>query len=792
MRLAAIDIRDYRSIFLDDAGRPLHLELGDGMNTLVGLNNCGKSNVLRAVSLALDPHHPFDPEVDAPGPKPFSLPIITLWFVADGGRAEEQAVLDAAAAYEEGLGIGAEEALAASGQVALQVQFRPIAHGLDGSATGYERRELLLSATGKAPGRPEDEERLAAALARLREAVRFVLISSGESIESVLEGNFREILHSVVRERLGSAFADAERSRDEYVTGLQESLLAPLRDRLADDVGGLFPEIGGTYLAPEVPSIERTLSNVGVSLEDLVVTPLDQKGTGVRGGVLVAMLSYLALDATRSMVFAVEEPEAFLHPGSQEDLRDRLEVLGASTDVTLLVTTHSPYTVTRAQTGRIFFLAKDKKGRTRVADSATGDADHARLLGSLLRESSIAELLARSTSLPDGTEAVLLVEGMGDVACLRLAAHVVDRLDLLDGIHLHAVDGTQNLAVEAVVARAATDKPVFVLLDNDADGKAALELLCGSKLGFQKKSRVTTYAEFFPAEQRDFPYEAEDVFDPSLISLFVEQYGHDVIDGSQRRPDGAWHYDFNQSAKAELGTYLDGATAPEHVVRWIDVLLTIRRRLKLPVREDDSAEGIVADAPQPPDVSFTPSGAPDARVLILVEPTALARYQRSGALVLDVEDAMPDQVSHVGFYADGAIGTLVPAIVADYRGLLFGDSVAAQLRATGNAEDASAADFIDASLRAEDDLAGRTKRVLLLSAPDDPLRTLTLDEQVLNTTERDGRRLAWAVGPRVVRYEALARRPTTTTELDAIEADLSQSPEAPSSPTPHTRPEAAP
>ena len=124
-------------------------------------------------------------------------------------------------------------------------------------------------------------------------------------------------------------------------------------------------------------------------------------------------------------------------------------------------------------------------------------------------------------------------------------------------------------------------------------------------------------------------------------------------------------------------------------------------------------------------------------------------------------------------------GALVPAIVADYRGLLFGDSVAAQLRATGNAEDASAADFIDASLRAEDDLAGRTKRVLLLSAPDDPLRTLTLDEQVLNTTERDGRRLAWAVGPRVVRYEALARRPTTTTELDAIEADLSQSPEAP-------------
>lgn len=61
MRLSEIQIHDYRLIFLDDGGSSLSLQLDRGMNTLVGLNNCGKSNVLRAVSLALDPHHPFDP-----------------------------------------------------------------------------------------------------------------------------------------------------------------------------------------------------------------------------------------------------------------------------------------------------------------------------------------------------------------------------------------------------------------------------------------------------------------------------------------------------------------------------------------------------------------------------------------------------------------------------------------------------------------------------------------------------------------------------------------------------------
>lgn len=766
MRLAAIEIRDYRSIFLDDAGQPLRIELGAGMNTLVGLNNCGKSNVLRAVSLALDPHHPFDPVVDAPGPKPFALPIITLRFEADGGRAEERAVLEAAAEYEEGLGIPSGDTLASQGVVILEVQFRPTGHDVHGVELEVERREVLVSATGKTPGRADDEDRLRTALARLRDTVRFVLISSGESIESVLEGNFREILHSVVRERLSAEFADAERSRDQYVTGLQESLLAPLRDRLADDVGDLFPEIGQTYLAPEVPSIERTLSNVGVSLEDLVVTPLDQKGTGVRGGVLVAMLSYLALDATRSMVFAVEEPEAFLHPGSQEDLRDRLEVLGASTDVTLLVTTHSPYTVTRSADGVIFCLAKDKKGRTRLADAAPGDAEHARLLGSLLRESSLAELLARSTSLPAGAEAVVVLEGMGDVFCLRMAARVVGRPDLLDGLHLVATEGTQKLVVEAVVARAATDKPVYVVLDNDAEGKAALELLCGSKLGFQKKAHVTTYAELFPAEQRDFPYEAEDLFEPSLIEAFVATHGDDVIDGSHRRPDEAWHYDLNQVAKAQLEPFLERELRPQHVERWIELLLTLRRRLKLPIADGDHAGAIVAAAPVRP--MGYPSPDAGAAALVLVDKAALARYQRSGALVLGVDDAVPAGVGHVAFYVDGAIDPVIPAVTADYRGLLFSPSVAAQLRATGGPEDERAASLVDESLRVEDDFAGTARRVLLLSAPDDD-RTLVLNSPVANTKERDGRPLAWAVSPKVVRWSSLAAGPTTTTDLDDLE-----------------------
>jgi 5S rRNA maturation endonuclease (ribonuclease M5) len=758
MRLAGIEIRDFRSIFLDDRGKSLSMELGPGMNTLVGLNNCGKSNVLRAVSLALDPHHPFDPEVDAPGPRQFSLPIITLRFIADGDRAEEQELLAAAADYETGLA-GSSSTFASRGEVVLQVAFRQ-------DVDGFHRRELLLSPDDRVPSKTEDEERLAKALVKLRDAVRFVLISSGESIASVLEGNFREILHSVVRERLSREFSEAERSRQEYMSGLQESLLAPLRDRLAVDVGGLFPEINATYLSPEVPSIESTLSNVGVSLEDLVLTPLDQKGTGVRGGVLVAMLSYLALNATRGMVFAVEEPEAFLHPASQEDLRDRLERVAASRDVTLLVTTHSPYLVSRASTGRVFCLAKDTNGRTRVAQSAHGDARHAPLIGDLFRETTLAEMLTQATELPDGAEAVLLVEGPGDEISLRLAARLVGRPDLLEAIHIVPAGNASKVAMEAAIARAATDRPIFVLLDNDQPGREVLKLLTGDKFGFQKGSQVDTYAMAFPANERDFPYEAEDVFDPAIIETFVANHGEAVYDGSRRRPDGAFHYDLNQSAKAVLETHLDTLTQPEHVQRWIELILILRSKLGFPALTE-TATDIVASAPE--HSTRVPSPLAGA-ALIVANRLDYARYESTGALVLDVDDLLPADLTHVGFYVDGMIQPPIAAVVADYPGLLFSDATAAQLQRTGEPRDGRASKLLVDLIRVDESLADSTHRLLLLSPSDDP-ETLMLPAPVRNTKEhKDGRPLAWTVGPKLVRAASLSRNPATTDELDELEA----------------------
>lgn len=102
MLLRSVEVRDYRSIFVDDGGQPLRMELADGANTLVGQNNCGKSNVLRAISLALDSNHEFRAADDTPGPRPFSHPIITLAFKGDRTVQADAQVLDAPGAATAG------------------------------------------------------------------------------------------------------------------------------------------------------------------------------------------------------------------------------------------------------------------------------------------------------------------------------------------------------------------------------------------------------------------------------------------------------------------------------------------------------------------------------------------------------------------------------------------------------------------------------------------------------------------------------------------------------------------
>jgi len=80
MNLRTVNIRNFRSFVVEQGRLTPALELGDGLNLIVGPNNCGKSNLLRAVALALEDAGgtQFDSTQDIPNQLSWAYPLITL------------------------------------------------------------------------------------------------------------------------------------------------------------------------------------------------------------------------------------------------------------------------------------------------------------------------------------------------------------------------------------------------------------------------------------------------------------------------------------------------------------------------------------------------------------------------------------------------------------------------------------------------------------------------------------------------------------------------------------------
>lgn len=562
MKLVRLDVKSFRS-FVEGIDIPLV----SGMNSFVGPNNCGKSNLVRALKLALDPTYDFDAERDVPGQLLYAYPRTTLTFQLVARTSPEKTLLRYLREYEASVVGAGKPTYAANGELRLVVTYR------GSRATGLVRQEYFAAkGVGDRRGDAALNER---ALKQFRKLVRFVSVESGQSIEMLLVGQFREILHSVLREELGTAYGDSERARTAYEEHLQESLLAPMRDKILNLSQRLFPEIKGVALVPSVTSLEDTLSNIRIRLEDSVETDLASKGTGVAGGVLVALLRYLSDASKQSIIFALEEPEAFLHPAAQQSLRDDLEGLAERDDVTLLVTSHSPYIVSRSSNAQVVALEKGMTdGVSRHIGSALGHEEHAVVLSGLFVDSVVPELLDRYHSVPADSTLLLVVEGETDKQFIELAAAALGKSDEIKHLAIIACKGAHSAVAQAVLLRAEAKQPVIALFDSDAEGRAARDLMRG-RFDFSKQS-VLEYFKFVGHENA----ESEWLFSAATMQQFVDEVGEELVLKSKAKHGGEYRYDFTPRGKQDFPVWLEGNAKPKDFARWSKLLDELISRLE--------------------------------------------------------------------------------------------------------------------------------------------------------------------------------------------------------------------
>lgn len=129
-----------------------------------------------------------------------------------------------------------------------------------------------------------------------------------------------------------------ERLQQSVLDGISAQLIAPLQEFL-----------------PSVRDVQITLQkdqrrapvrrSTNVIINDGTPTPLQQKGDGIKSLTALAMLN-IPTSHDRVSVIAIEEPESHLHPESARQLYETINTLSVNHQVVL--TTHSPLFVNRS------------------------------------------------------------------------------------------------------------------------------------------------------------------------------------------------------------------------------------------------------------------------------------------------------------------------------------------------------------------------------------------------------------------------------------------------------------
>jgi putative ATP-dependent endonuclease of the OLD family len=455
VKLAHVTVRNFRSI--TDAYK---LPLRD-FAVLVGPNNEGKSNILKAIVIALSlltrsryyrsqrtlryrygesEGFAFDWGRDYPvalqGTQPDGRSDFVLEFELSPSELEEfrqQTKINLATHLKLKLSLGREDA----------------------------RFDVLLQ--GKA------KKKLAQ---RLEMIARFV--GDRLDIQYVPAIRTASLAEEVIDELLSRELAQLE-SDPAYV-----DLLAQLEASQRPTLDALAAELTRT-VASFIPEVERVELSSGASLrralrrsttvliDDGTQTDLAMKGDGIKSLTAIALLRHTSQKAlgNRALILAIEEPESHLHPSAVHRLREVLQEIASSSQV--ILTTHSPVLIDR----------HDTKRNIVVQHGRASPARHVREIRDALGVAISDNLTSASL--------VLLVEGDEDAVLLstwmpKLSAKLATAL-ANGNLGLDTLNGASNLRYKASLHKTNICS-VHAFVDNDDAGRSAVEAaVAGGVLG---------------------------------------------------------------------------------------------------------------------------------------------------------------------------------------------------------------------------------------------------------------------------------------------------------------------
>lgn len=486
MRLVSFSVSNYRSIL---QANKLHI---DSFTSLVGPNNEGKSNILRALVLSLE-----------------LLESVQESRVYRGGRVRYGGgTVDR---YDWDLDYPqARQDKHSEGKSRLDLEFE-----LSDPEIAAFRREIGSALNGTLPIRIELGPKSASfsitkpgrgkakLMAKRDSIIRFLSSRIGLAYIPAVRtaAQAEEIIERLVSRALVRAEKDPEyQNALAVIARMQKPVLDALGDELSKTLQMFLPSVKRVYLEVSERAQSYALRRSStVEVDDGTPTALSRKGDGVQSLAALAMMRYFTQSgiSDRQIILAIEEPESHLHPGAIHELRVVLKQISESNQV--ILTTHNPLFVNRDRIGSNVLVRNSR------AAAAKNVAEIRDMLGVKASDN------LRHASL------VLIVEGEEDreaVACVLTTKFPILGQAISDGsLALDSMGGGSNLTYKLSEARIALCA-AHCFLDNDKCGSEAFEK--AKALGLISDGDVT----FAVCAGRD-ESELEDLYAMGLYENFI-------------------------------------------------------------------------------------------------------------------------------------------------------------------------------------------------------------------------------------------------------------------------------
>lgn len=290
----------------------------------------------------------------------------------------------------------------------------------------------------------------------IRDRVRLEYIPAVRTAEQAVDVVRRLVADQLGALRRDSKYIDVQRQLDEIERPIIESIEHDLQMSMAE----FLPDVKAVEIVRrDVMSGGRLGRYLDIDVNDGVQTDLEAKGDGVQSLAAIALARTASIrvdDEDHHLILAIEEPETHLHPAAIRRLRGVLREI--SRDQQVILTTHSPLLIdTEVPSTNI--IVEDQKARPARQVAEVRDC-----LGVAISDNLTSARL------------VVFVEGSGDARAFEhlLSKHSKRLNDLIgeQAIRFEPLHGASKLSARASAMRA-TACSTYAVLDGDAEGRQA-------------------------------------------------------------------------------------------------------------------------------------------------------------------------------------------------------------------------------------------------------------------------------------------------------------------------------